>query len=133
MQQIDPNFDERNAGFNRFSKFVVEAGQQGVVQVTKLDNGQYEVAPARRCGGGGEPAARPRPRRAARGAPKAAREDGRRGRGRRGRGGVATATGDTRRRRSAPRGAAGPPRAARRRRRADAGARAFQLMTQALG
>ena len=29
MQQIDPNFDERNAGFNRFSKFVVEAGQKG--------------------------------------------------------------------------------------------------------
>ena len=45
MQQIDPNFDERNAGFNRFSKFVLEAGQKGLVQVTKLDNGQYEVAP----------------------------------------------------------------------------------------
>src|SRR5215203_1862958 len=45
MQQIDSNFDERNAGFNRFSKFVVEAGQRGVVQITKLDNGQYEVAP----------------------------------------------------------------------------------------
>ena len=45
MQQIDSNFDERNAGFNRFSKFVVEAGQKGVVQVTKLDNGQFEVAP----------------------------------------------------------------------------------------
>src|SRR5512138_1955331 len=44
MQQIDPNFDERNAGFNRFSKFVVEAGNRGVVQVTKLDNGQFEVA-----------------------------------------------------------------------------------------
>jgi uncharacterized protein (TIGR00288 family) len=45
MQQIDPNFDERNAGFNRFSKFVIEAGQKGVVQITKLDNGQYEVSP----------------------------------------------------------------------------------------
>jgi uncharacterized protein (TIGR00288 family) len=45
MQQIDPNFDERNAGFNRFSKFVVEAGNRGVVRVTKLDNGQFEVAP----------------------------------------------------------------------------------------
>ena len=45
MQQIDPNFDERNAGFNRFSKFVIEAGQKGIVQLTKLDNGQYEVAP----------------------------------------------------------------------------------------
>ncbi len=46
MQQIDPNFDEKNAGFSRFSKFVIEAGQRGVVQVTKMDNGQYEVAPA---------------------------------------------------------------------------------------
>ncbi|MGH7631152.1 MAG: NYN domain-containing protein, partial [Gemmatimonadales bacterium] len=48
MQQLDPNFDERNAGprFSRFSKFVVEAGQRGVLQVTKLENGQYEVAPA---------------------------------------------------------------------------------------
>jgi uncharacterized protein (TIGR00288 family) len=45
MQQIDPNFDERNAGFNRFSKFVIEAGHRGIVQITKLDNGQYEVAP----------------------------------------------------------------------------------------
>ncbi|HJX86174.1 MAG TPA: NYN domain-containing protein, partial [Gemmatimonadales bacterium] len=45
MQQIDPNFDERNVGFNRFSKFVVEAGNRGVVQVTRLDNGQFEVAP----------------------------------------------------------------------------------------
>jgi uncharacterized protein (TIGR00288 family) len=81
MQQIDPNFDERNAGFNRFSKFVVEAGQKGVVQVTKLDNGQYEVAPP----GGAAPAAPAagRPREGAEGA----REDGgRRGRGRRGRG-----------------------------------------------
>ena len=45
MQQIDSNFDERNAGFNRFSKFVIEAGQKGIVQLTKLDNGQYEVGP----------------------------------------------------------------------------------------
>ncbi len=44
MQQIDPNFDERNAGFNRFSKFVTEAASRGLIRVTKLDNGQYEVA-----------------------------------------------------------------------------------------
>ena len=46
MQQIDPNFDERNAGFNRFSKFVSEAGAKGLLKVSKLDNGQFEVAPA---------------------------------------------------------------------------------------
>jgi hypothetical protein len=45
MQQIDPNFDEKNAGFNRFSKFVTEAGAKGLLRVTKQDNGQFEVAP----------------------------------------------------------------------------------------
>ncbi|MDX2194307.1 MAG: NYN domain-containing protein, partial [Gemmatimonadales bacterium] len=45
MQQLDPSFDERNAGFNRFSKFVMEAGTKGLLKVTKLENGQYEVAP----------------------------------------------------------------------------------------
>ena len=46
MQQIDPSFDERNAGINRFSKFVTEAATRGLLKVAKLDNGQYEVAPA---------------------------------------------------------------------------------------
>ncbi len=50
MQQIDRNFDEKNAGFSRFSKFVLEAGQKGVLQVTKLDNGQFEVSPAAAAG-----------------------------------------------------------------------------------
>jgi uncharacterized protein (TIGR00288 family) len=83
MQQIDPNFDERNAGFNRFSKFVVEAGQKGVVLVTKLDNGQFEVAPPTSAGAPALAAVRaPRD-----GAGDATRDDGgRRGRGRRGRG-----------------------------------------------
>jgi hypothetical protein len=45
MQQIDPNFDEKNAGFNRFSKFVLEAASKKLLLVTKLENGQYEVAP----------------------------------------------------------------------------------------
>ncbi len=85
MQQIDPNFDERNAGFNRFSKFVLEAGQRGVVTVTKLDNGQFEVGP-----GSAVPAAAAAP--AAPATPREreeyrnGREDGRGRRGRRGRG-----------------------------------------------
>ena len=85
MQQIDSNFDERNAGFNRFSKFVVEAGHKGVLQVTKLENGQYEVAPAGAVAeaAGAAPAARPREGAVENGR-EAAREDGRRGRGRRG-------------------------------------------------
>lgn len=45
MQQIDPNFDESNAGFSRFSKFVTEAGTRGLIAVSKLENGQFEVAP----------------------------------------------------------------------------------------
>ncbi len=45
MQQLDPNFDERNAGYNRFSKFVIEAGGRGLIKVLKQDNGQFEVSP----------------------------------------------------------------------------------------
>jgi len=85
MQQIDSNFDERNAGFNRFSKFVLEAGQKGIVRITKLDNGQYEVAP----GAAAPPvSAAPVPPRPSAEPAREARDDGgRRGRGRRGRGG----------------------------------------------
>jgi uncharacterized protein (TIGR00288 family) len=80
MQQIDPNFDERNAGFNRFSKFVSEAGHKGLIKVTKLDNGQFEIAPAE----GGAPLRTP----PAAGVPgrEAERTGARRGRGGRGRG-----------------------------------------------
>ena len=46
MQQIDPEFDESNAGYNRFSKFVTEAGTRGLIRVIKQDNGQLDVAPA---------------------------------------------------------------------------------------
>jgi uncharacterized protein (TIGR00288 family) len=98
MQQLDPNFDEKNAGFSRFSKFVTEAGNRGLLRVTKLDNGQYEVAPSlepaprkaepaagRRGGGrkgrGAEPAPVAAP------APREEGSGGRRGRGGRGRGG----------------------------------------------
>jgi uncharacterized protein (TIGR00288 family) len=129
MQQIDSNFDERNAGFNRFSKFVVEAGQKGVVLVTKLDNGQYEVAPPAGALVGAATPARP-----ARDSGEAPRdENGRRGRGRRGRGRGAgreraeeSAKGPAREREGAP------PRAARPTDGTLSLARAFQLMTQAL-
>jgi len=86
MQEIDPNFDEKDAGFSRFSKFVVEAAHRGLITLTRLDNGQYEIAlgpqvvgalaqPA--LGGGALPAPA---------AERAPRERGRRG-GRGGRGG----------------------------------------------
>ncbi len=43
MQELDPTFDEKQAGFSRFSKFVNEAGQRGLLQLTKQQNGQYEI------------------------------------------------------------------------------------------
>jgi uncharacterized protein (TIGR00288 family) len=128
MQQIDPNFDERNAGFNRFSKFVLEAGQRGVVTVTKLDNGQFEVGPG--SAATSVPAATPAPA-----APREreaeyrnGREDGRGRRGRRGRGRERERERPEAGRETAPREPARP--------RPSDGvlslARAFQLMTQAL-
>jgi uncharacterized protein (TIGR00288 family) len=151
MQQIDSNFDERTAGFNRFSKFVVEAGQRGVVVVTKLDNGQYEVAPPAGGIAAGAPAAAgaaSRPPREVEGARRdgeAARdENGRRGRSRRGRGrGAERAPAGRERAEEAPREGAAAARepsgrrepVAPRGRTTDGAlslARAFQLMTQAL-
>src|SRR5690242_8835892 len=43
MQEIDPAFNEKDLGFSRFSKFVVEAAHKGLINLTKLDNGQYEI------------------------------------------------------------------------------------------
>jgi uncharacterized protein (TIGR00288 family) len=139
MQQIDPNFDERTAGFNRFSKFVIEAGQKGVVSINKLDNGQYEVAPGSAAPALPAPASRPRAQ------PEAGREareeSGRRGRPRRGRGGrerSGTRDGAPQRDRAngVPREDTAPaPRAPGRPDRSEGGltlARAFQLMSQAL-
>lgn len=86
MQQIDPNFDEKNAGFNRFSKFVSEAAQRGLLRVTKLDNGQFEV-----IRGPGAPGAPPDAERAEPRAEEAPGGGRRRGRGRRGGGGGGSA------------------------------------------
>jgi len=44
MQGIDPKFDEKDAGFNRFSKFVVAAAGRGLVSPTRMENGQYAIA-----------------------------------------------------------------------------------------
>jgi uncharacterized protein (TIGR00288 family) len=43
MQEIDNGFDEKDAGFSRFSKFVAEAAHRGLIATTRLDNGQYEI------------------------------------------------------------------------------------------
>jgi hypothetical protein len=43
MQDIDNSFDEKDLGMSKFSRFVGEAAQRGVLKVSKLDNGQLEV------------------------------------------------------------------------------------------
>jgi uncharacterized protein (TIGR00288 family) len=43
MQQIDSSFDEKNLGMSKFSRFVTEAEKRGLVSLTKMENGQYEV------------------------------------------------------------------------------------------
>ncbi|NNG16362.1 MAG: NYN domain-containing protein [Gemmatimonadales bacterium] len=117
MQQVDPNFDERNFGFNRFSKFVIEAGNKGALRLTKLENGQFEVGPME-------------PLPSAEGVrTEAATEDGaRRGRrGGRGRGGKAAA------KKAAPsKTTRSPKKAGRTSGRRLSLARAFELMRQAL-
>jgi uncharacterized LabA/DUF88 family protein len=45
MQDIDSSFDEKNLGMSKFSRFVQEAAQRGLVSLTKLDSGQLEVGP----------------------------------------------------------------------------------------
>ncbi len=52
MQEIDPNFDEGAIGFSKFSKFLTEASSRGLVTLKKMDNGQYEIEPARGGRGG---------------------------------------------------------------------------------
>jgi uncharacterized protein (TIGR00288 family) len=46
MQDVDPQFDEKNLGMSKFSRFCQEAASKGLIKVIKLDNGQLEVAPA---------------------------------------------------------------------------------------
>ena len=47
MQQIDPSFDEKNLGMSKFSRFVTEAAHRGLLALTKLENGQFEVSAPR--------------------------------------------------------------------------------------
>ena len=85
MQEIDSSFDEKDLGISKFSKFCAEAAQKGLIVVTKLENGQLEVAPTKGVAKSAETSATPAPRVA--GADGEEREGRRRGRrGGRGRG-----------------------------------------------
>jgi uncharacterized protein (TIGR00288 family) len=98
MQEIDANFDEGALGFSKFSKFTMEAAQKGLLVVSRLENGQLEVAPpagaAPRTGGRGHARTAPEQQQGGNGAvpPTVSAEGdderaGRPRRGRRGRGG----------------------------------------------
>ncbi len=54
MQDIDNGFDEKDLGMSKFSKFVQEAAQKGLLTLTRLENGQFEIAPP-----GAKPSAAP--------------------------------------------------------------------------
>lgn len=43
MQEIDASFDEKNLGHPKFSRFVLEAQNRGLLRVNKLESGQLEV------------------------------------------------------------------------------------------
>ena len=46
MLELDPNFDEKALGFTKFNRFLQEAATRGLLALKKLENGQFEVAPA---------------------------------------------------------------------------------------
>ena len=46
MIDLDPSFDEKDEGYSKFSKFVQVAAEKGLLRLHKVENGQYEVAPA---------------------------------------------------------------------------------------
>ncbi|HET7459214.1 MAG TPA: NYN domain-containing protein [Gemmatimonadaceae bacterium] len=87
MQDIDSSFDEKNLGMAKFSRFVQEAAHRGLVTVTKLENGQFEVSPpaAAAAATAVAPAEGAAPRLSENGEerpPRRDRDRGRRGRGR---------------------------------------------------
>ncbi|HEX2205802.1 MAG TPA: NYN domain-containing protein, partial [Longimicrobium sp.] len=45
MIDIDPNFNEKDVGYSKFSKFAQAAAEKGLIRLHKVENGQYEVAP----------------------------------------------------------------------------------------
>ncbi len=46
IMEVSPSFDERNLGFKKFSKFLMEAANRGLLNIERGENGQYHIAPA---------------------------------------------------------------------------------------
>jgi uncharacterized protein (TIGR00288 family) len=76
LLEMDPSFDEKALGFQKFNKFLQDAANRGIISLRKQENGQYEVGPPtdEAVEAGMEPAREAREGRSRR---------GRRGRGRR--------------------------------------------------
>ena len=86
MQEIDSNFDEKDLGMAKFSRFVQDAVQRGLLSATKLENGQLEIGLPSGAKGEARAAENAAADEAARGDGAEATEDRKRdGRGRRGR------------------------------------------------
>ncbi|MFQ5889996.1 MAG: NYN domain-containing protein [Gemmatimonadota bacterium] len=66
MLELDANFSEKEIGFSKFNRFLVEAASRGIISLRKAANGQYDVAPGESRPAGepvGEPSAAAEPRR----------------------------------------------------------------------
>ncbi len=76
MLEIDPSFNEKEQGFNKFNRFVVQAASRGLLSIQKMENGQYGVAPGEKgrketkAGKVDEPEAKAAPRRRGKEKPK---------------------------------------------------------------
>ena len=46
IMELSPTFDERNLGYKKFSKFLVDAANRGLLGIERAENGQYLIAPA---------------------------------------------------------------------------------------
>jgi uncharacterized protein (TIGR00288 family) len=53
MLEIDSGFDEKEYGYSKFNRFLAEASSRGLLRLQRIENGQYEVAPADGRGGSG--------------------------------------------------------------------------------
>ena len=50
IMELSPGFNERDLGFKKFSKFLVEAANKGLLEIERASNGQYLIAPPSRGG-----------------------------------------------------------------------------------
>ena len=51
IMELSPGFNERDLGFKKFSKFLVEAANKGLLEIERASNGQYLIALPSQGGG----------------------------------------------------------------------------------